>query len=96
MFENICGKTVLVKSLNVNVADVVTMKMTCTADGTEPYTAEFINVSSLNIKDMSFPFEVAALEIIDNSERGYQNDRRYFVNDYEDGKISFYCEKISV
>ena len=96
MFNIICGKTVLVKSFYIDVTDVVTVKMTYTVDEGEPFVAEFSNVSSLNIKDMSFPFEISALEIIDNSQRGWGRDKRYFVNDYEDGKISFYCEEITV
>ena len=95
MFDKICGKTVSVTSLHIDVIDVVTVKMTYTADGSEPCVAEFRNVSSLNIKDTSFPFEFSGLEIIDNSQRGWERDKRYFVNDYEDGKISFYCEEVS-
>ena len=94
MFDKICGKTVLVKSLHIDVTDIVTVKMTYTVDEGEPFVAEFWNVSSLNIQDMSFPFEISALEIVDNSQRGYQKDKRYFVNDYEDGCLSFWCEKI--
>ena len=96
MFNKICGKTVSVKSLYIDVTDVVTVKMTYTVDEGEPFVAEFWNVSSLNIQDMSFPFEISALEIVDNSQRGYQKDKRYFVNDYEDGRLSFWCEKITM
>lgn len=94
MFDKICGKTVSVNSLHIDVTDIVTVKMTYTVDEGEPFVAEFWNVSSLNIQDMSFPFEISALEIVDNSQRGYQKDKRYFVNDYEDGCLSFWCEKI--
>ena len=94
MFDKICGKTVSVNSLHIDVTDIVTVKMTYTADGSEPCVAEFRNVSSLNIKDTSFPFEFSALEIIDNRQRGWGQDKRYFVNDYEDGRLSFWCEKI--
>ena len=96
MFNKICGKTVSVKSLYIDVTDIVTVKMTYTADGSEPCVAEFRNVSSLSIKDMSFPFEISALEILDYTDRGYQRDKRFFVNDYEEGKISFFCKEVEI
>ena len=96
MFDKICGKTVSVKSLNIDVTDIVTVTMTYTADGSEPCVVEFRNVSSLSIKDMSFPFEISALEILDYTDRGYQRDKRFFVNDYEEGKISFFCEEVEI
>ena len=96
MFDKICGKTISVNSLHIDVTNIVTVKMTYTADGSEPFVAEFRNVSSLNLRETSFPFEFSGLEIIDNSQRGWERDKRYFVNDYEDGRLSFYCEKITM
>lgn len=61
-----------------------------------PMKIIFRNVSSLSITEISFPFEISGFEVIDNSRREWENRARYTVHDFEDGKISFYCEQIEV
>ena len=56
----------------------------------------FENVSKLRMADISYPFRICGFEILDYSSRGYQKDLRFFVNDYEDGKLSFYCENFEI
>ena len=60
------------------------------------YFLEFQNVSSFSIRDITFPIVFEGLQIIDNLSRGWQNDLRYHVYDYEQNQISFYCEHIEV
>ena len=57
-------------------------------------TIQFFNVSMLTIKDFSYPMYVQGFEIIDNRCRGWENDSRFRVHDYEDESINFYCEKV--
>ena len=54
------------------------------------------NVSKLKMSDISYPFQICGFEILDYSSRGYQKDSRFFVNDYEDGKLSFFCENFEI
>ena len=39
---------------------------------------------------------ICGFEILDYSSRGYKKDSRFFVNDYEEGKLSFFCENFEV
>ena len=48
------------------------------------------------MSDISYPFQICGFEILDYSSRGYQKDSRFFVNDYEDGKLSFFCENFEI
>lgn len=52
----------------------------------------FRNVSCLNIKDFSMPYQICGFEILDNKGRGWDKSLRYSVNDFEDGTIKFHCE----
>ena len=96
MFSKICGKTISVKSFNVDVVDAMTVKLICSAEDKDLHSVVFKNVSSLKLENISFPFEISALEILDYTNRGYQMDKRFFVNDYEEGKISFFCEEVEI
>jgi hypothetical protein len=96
MIKEICGKMINVKSLLLESSDLLNVKMVLTTEDRKTFSVLFSGVSSFEIKDVSFPFEISALEVIDNTARGYQADKRFFVNDYEDGRLSFYCEKITI
>ena len=52
----------------------------------------FHNVSCLNIKDFSMPYQICGFEILDNKDRGWDKSLRYTINDFEDGMIKFHCE----
>ena len=52
----------------------------------------FHNVSYLNIKDFSMPYQICGFEILDNKDRGWDKSLRYTINDFEDGMIKFHCE----
>lgn len=58
------------------------------------YSLKFTNVSSLNIRDFSLPFQIQGFEIVSNKSKGWDNSLTYSVRDYEDDKISFYCEDV--
>ena len=48
------------------------------------------------MSDISYPFQICGFEILDYSSHGYQKDSRFFVNGYEDGKLSFFCENFEI
>lgn len=94
IFE-IDGKTVTVNSLCIeNTNDKLTVKMQFVTENDKSYSFTFQNVSKLNIEDICYPFEICGFEVLDFSSRGYQKECRFFVNDYEHGTLSFYCESI--
>ena len=41
-------------------------------------------------------FDIVGFEIIDNSLRGWERAKRFYVNDYEEETISFYCESFEI
>ncbi len=56
----------------------------------------FSNVSSLQIRGLAYPSQISGFEIISNKDKGWDKSQRYTINDYEDGKIKFFCEDISL
>ncbi len=54
----------------------------------------FLNVSALEICGLSYPNQIAGFEVVCNEDKGWDKNQRYTINDYEDGKIKFFCEDI--
>jgi len=92
-FSEINGKALNVEAFGVECfSGVLNAKMRCSAENGKFYRIIFRNVSKMKLSEVSFPFRIDGFEITDHSSRGYQKDSRYFVHDYEDGVLSFYCE----
>ncbi len=86
------GQEIKVIELNLSVygiESVLTMEFLLKDEGVRMI---FHNVSCLNIKDFSLPQQICGFEIIDNKDRGWDKSLRYTINDFEDGRIKFYCE----
>lgn len=97
LFYELNGKTVTVQSFSIEHTDgLLDVKMECLAENGRSYYLTFDKVSILNLKNVSSPFQICGFEILDYAERGYQKDSRYFVNDYENGTLSFYCRSFEV
>ena len=97
LFSKIDGKSIIVKSFCIEHSeDVLMIKMSCIAEDQNEYFIVFQNVSRLNLAEIFYPFQICGFEILDYSSRGYQKDSRFFVNDYEDGRLSFYCEGFEI
>ena len=97
LFPKIDGKSIMVFDFQVMYDDeALTIKMTCISEDKNAYFIVFENVSKLKMSDISYPFQICGFEILDYSSRGYQKDSRFFVNDYEDGKLSFFCENFEI
>ena len=97
LFSKVNGKSILVCDFQVVYDDeALTIKMTCISENQNGYFIVFENVSKLKMSDISYPFQICGFEILDYSSRGYQKDSRFFVNDYEDGKLSFFCENFEI
>ena len=96
LFHGIVGKKITVCGLEVdNSEGKLCVKITCVCEK-HKYLVAFENVSRINLSEVSYPFEICGFEILDFHSRGYQSDSRFFVNDYEDGKLSFFCEKYEI
>lgn len=92
-FSEIDGKPVKVKSFCIECeGEGLSVQMECAGENGRAYFVWFKNVSGLKMSEISYPFEIGGFEIKDLSGRGYQKDMRFFVNDYEEGALSFFCE----
>ena len=97
LFPKVDGKSIIVYDFEIeHNDDSLCIKMTCISEDQNAYFIVFENVSKLKMLDISYPFQICGFEILDYSSRGYQKDIRFYVNDYEDGTISFYCENFEV
>lgn len=97
LISEIQGKSVFIKSLCVERTDnTLSVKMQFDVENGKSYYAVFQNVSMLKLSNVYYPFQISGFEIVDNASRGYQNDSRFLVNDFDDGDLSFYCEDFQI
>ena len=97
LFSKVDGKSIVIGDFQIEKQDEkLRIKMTCVSEDQNAYFIVFENVSMLKLLDISYPFQICGFEILDYSSRGYQKDSTFFVNDYEDGKLSFFCEKYEI
>ena len=97
LFSKIDGKSIVISDFQIeNYDEKLHIKITCISEDQNTYLIIFKNVSMLKLSDISYPFQIGGFEILDCSSRGYQKDSRFFVNDYEDGTLSFFCENFEI
>ncbi len=97
LISEIQGKSVFIQSFCVEYAEnSLVAKMQLIGENKKSYYAVFQNASVIKLSHISYPFQISCFEIVDNASRGYQNDSRFFVNDYDDGDLSFYCEDFEI
>ena len=97
LFSKVDGKSIVIGDFQIEKQDEkLHIKMTFISEEQSAYFIVFENVSMLKLLDISYPFQICGFEILDYSSRGYQKDSRFLVNDYEDGKLSFFCEKYEI
>lgn len=97
LFSKVDGKQINVIDFQIIHNDgKLRIKMTCVSEDQNSYLIIFENVSKLKLSEISYPFQICGFEILDYSMRGYQKDTRFFVNDYEDGSLSFFCERFEI
>ena len=95
--ENLNGQSITVHSFSIAQGDAsLTITMSCTAQNGAACEILFDRVSCLKLGEVSYPFQICGFEILNNSAHGYSRDCRFFINDYEYGKLSFFCENIEV
>ncbi len=97
LLPQIDGKSIIVHNFTIETdGEALTVRMSCADEDQNTYWILFRNVSKLKLSEISYPFTVCGFEILDYQARGYQKDSRFFVNDYEDGMLSFYCENFEI
>ena len=97
LFSKINGKSMIVCDFEITRNDhSLGVKMSFISEDENAYFIVFENVSKLKLSDISYPFQICGFEILDFSSRGYQENSRFFANDYEDGKLSFFCENFEI
>ena len=96
-FSKVDGKSIIVYDFEItHNDDSLCIKMSCISEDQNAYFIVFENISKLKLSDISYPFQICGFEILDYNSRGYQSDSRFFVNDYEDETLSFFCEKFEI
>ena len=97
LFHKVDGKSIIVNYFEIAYhEDSLRMKMGCVSEDENAYFIVFENVSNLKLSEISYPFQISGFAISDYSSRGYQKDSRFFVNDYEEGALSFFCENFEI
>ena len=71
----------------------LSLKISC---NNEIYLLVFYNVSDINMEALSMPLQIAGFEIISNIKLGYEKSNRYRIHDFEEDKLSFYCEDFNI
>ncbi|MBE6676583.1 MAG: hypothetical protein E7594_07070 [Ruminococcaceae bacterium] len=95
--ENLNGQSITVHSFSVAHGDAsLTITISCTTQNGTACEILFDGVSCLKLGEVSYPFQVCGFEILNYSAHGYSRDCRYLIHDYEDGKLSFFCENIEI
>lgn len=97
LLNEVNGKSIFIGDFEIKQFDgKLAVTMTCVCEDQNAYSILFENVSKLQLSNIFYPFQISGFEILDFSSRGYQNDSRFFVNDYEEGQLSFYCEDFEI
>jgi hypothetical protein len=97
LFPEVNGKSMIIYDFEImHNDDSLCVKMTCISEDQKNYFIVFENVSKLKLSEISYPFQICGFEILDYGARGYQKNTRFFVNDYENGTFSFFCEKFEI
>ena len=97
IFSEINGKSIIIRNFEIGHSDgTLYIKMTCISEDQNAYFVVFENISKLNLSEISYPFQICGFGILDYSSRGYQKDCRFYVSDYEGGKLSFFCENFEI
>ena len=92
-WNQIQGKSLLISKLMFDANNKL-LEMHVTLEGKKMFM-KFINVSQLKISNLFSEFLIAGFELIDQINNGWQPENRYYVHDFEQDTISFYCESIS-
>ncbi len=95
-FDILQGKDLLIDALTLSSLNGQLDITVTTNPNSGILSISFINVSSLFLKDVSYPMCLQCIEIIDNMSRGWMPEVRYHIYDLEDNHMNFYCQHITI
>ena len=55
-----------------------------------------MNVSDLNIQNLSAPMQINGFEILSNKSRGWESRSNYTIHDFEGNRMEFFCEHVEI
>lgn len=94
--KDIQGQEIEILEFILNRADYqleLSLKIIC---NNKIYSFVFYNVHDINIEALSMPLQIGGFEIISNKEFGYEKSNSYRIHDFEEEKLSFYCEDFDI
>ena len=94
--EMIQGQEIKVLQLNLSVEGDTTKLSLKFLFENDVWSIVFYNISHLKIREFSMPFQILGFEIVDNTDRGWENASRYTIRDFEDEEIEFFCESFDI
>ena len=94
--EMIQGQEIKVLQLNLSVERDTTKLSLKFLFENDVWSIVFYNISHLKIREFSMPFQIFGFEIVDNTDRGWENASRYTIRDFEDEEIEFFCESFDI
>jgi len=86
----------IIYKLDISVKDDKTKIVILFEHDKEKAEAVFFNATKINIDMFSLPNKASFININDNAGKGYQSDVRYYVEEYENESLSFYCEEYKI
>lgn len=92
------GKECFIHSLNISFDQdnrALIMKIHLKATESEAILTMY-NVSNIKMNFCSSIFSIEGFEIIDNISRGWSNEVRYCLNDFESGVLKLYFERYEI
>ncbi len=60
----------------------------------ETFSLLFSHVTTLSLKAGTYHFEMEGFSFYDKQKDGYEADVRYYIEDYEQDTVSFYCRDV--
>ncbi|MCH5316434.1 MAG: hypothetical protein J1E05_00535 [Eubacterium sp.] len=96
ILKDIQGQQIEILEFILNRVDYqleLSLKISC---NNEIHLLVFYNVSNINIEALSMPLQIEGFEILSNKNLGYDKSMNYKINDFEENKLSFYCEDFDV
>ena len=96
ILKTVKGKKIRVLELSLYHAQCqidLTLKLDC---NNTIFVFCFYNVSRISIQELSLPMEIYGFEIINNKEKGWEQDSNYEIRDYEDSRIRFFCDSFEI
>lgn len=72
------------------------VRMRCLSEDRSTYDILFKSVTRIKLAEVSYPFHISRLEILDTYLCSCRDESLFLVTDGDGEKLSFYCESIEI